>query len=365
MMSGQPETNVNVESDEENPDDSQNDNVSQFYVLDETFRRENKTFNARETDRQITFRNLDGRDMFSIVGIICQIFDVLNNVCDGVAQNDMVCFILRSPDLDNPISIPFGRQDHITEEVIVWAIEDVLQSHLDILVNDQLILNVLHVRMPIGGGKKPILFPDALIQKRCVIDIKNVDDKMCCARAIVTGVSCHEDKLDNKIKWDNIRRGHRLQDDLARQLHESSNEPIGPCGVAEIKLFQIALPEYQIVVFTNDVMKPFIFQGPPKDKKIYLLLHENHFNFVTSIKAFFNNCNFCEDCLSCYDNRDKHSCKYTCSLCHSSGCSPLFRKKFLLTAQIVIKILKTNNVFKTINLNLKTNKVFLAVSVSP
>ncbi|XP_033096042.1 uncharacterized protein LOC117100449 [Anneissia japonica] len=67
--SEQPETNDNVESDQETPaDEPPNENVpvSQFYVLDRTFVRENNTYNARETDYQITFRNLDGRDMFSI-----------------------------------------------------------------------------------------------------------------------------------------------------------------------------------------------------------------------------------------------------------------------------------------------------------
>ena len=58
-----------------------------------------------------------------------------------------------------------------------------------------------------------------LQNKRCFINIKN-QDKLCCARAIVTGKA----KLDNDEEWNNIRLGRREQLVRARVLHKDAGK---------------------------------------------------------------------------------------------------------------------------------------------
>ena len=59
------------------------------------------------------------------------------------------------------------------------------------------------------------------------------DDNLCCARAIVTAKA----RLDKHTQWESIRRGRKIQKELALLLHHEANVTPGPCGYEELTQF--------------------------------------------------------------------------------------------------------------------------------
>ena len=70
-------------------------------------------------------------------------------------------------------------------------------------------------------------------------------------------------------------------------MHERANVPLGVCGIDEIKRFQAILPGYQIHVMSHDHFNAMIYTGQEADHKIYLYMHDNHYDVITSMAAFF------------------------------------------------------------------------------
>ena len=81
---------------------------------------------------------------------------------------------------------------------------------------------------------------------------------------------------------------NQLQKQLAQKLHEEARVPIGPCGLDQIKLFEIILNEYQFVVLSAEHGHTIVHKGPPSDKQIVLLMHDGHFDVITKLPGFFN-----------------------------------------------------------------------------
>ena len=77
-----------------------------------------------------------------------------------------------------------------------------------------------------------------------------------------------------------------MQTRLAHDLHQKAGVPIGSCGIEEVKQFQTYLTNYQINIVSKEHQNSVIFSGPDKEKRIYLFLHDNHFDVITSMPAF-------------------------------------------------------------------------------
>ena len=194
-------------------------------------------------------------------------------------------------------------------------------------------VDVVFVRMPGRGtgsrGKKNNPGQSSLQKmnkkKKSIISIKN-DDKLCCARAIVTmRAHCHKNEgSDGHRNWENTKRGLPVQQRLAQELHRQAGVPEGSCGLPELQKFQAALgPQYQLLVMAR--MKPFflIFKGPSAPHQIHLLKSNSHFDGCTSFPAFRNRSYFCVDCEKAFNTNDKahHSCKgKRCQACARFNC---------------------------------------------
>ena len=143
--------------------------------------------------------------------------------------------------------------------------EKVVQSNDQFTLDDSLNVNVIHVEMPQGSGRKRrdvINLEAYLTKKDCIVQIKNKDD-ICCARAIVMAKA----KYDKEPQYKHIARHQRpLQARLAHQLHESAGVPLGPCGIPEIKKFEAALPGYQLNVVSKEYLNALIYSGPEAEK---------------------------------------------------------------------------------------------------
>ena len=91
-------------------------------------------------------------------------------------------------------------------------------------------------------------YGELLRSKRSVVRITN-DDELCCAKAIVVAKAIADE--DGRLKVIKDSRSH-LQENLARAPHEEARVPIGPCGLDQIKLFEIILDEYQFIVISAE-----------------------------------------------------------------------------------------------------------------
>ena len=298
-----------------------------YYNIETVKKHHSKKFGMTATDHKVRFNNVLGEfDLLESHERTQAIFHhLLNDVTWDMDKKDQVRFILRSEQLDTPISIPFMDVEQLTTERVFSQIERVIQSNQDFRLNDTVTVDIIHVVAPEGSGKSKVKrttlnIREYLKKKGSVITINN-DDDFCLARALVVAVA----KIEKDPKYDQIKRSNRnLQLERALDLHQAANVPLGPCGMDEVKLFQQYLTNYQIIVVSGDHNDSIIY--PPKppgtDEKptINLYYHNKHFDVITSIPGFLNKSYFCNRCHKSYSNTTDHVCPAMCGSCRAFGC---------------------------------------------
>ena len=241
-------------------------------------------------DYKIQFNDLQVRAIFDVLSRLHQVFDsLLDRVTEGVAMHDQVRFIMHSSQLEYPISLPFMPREKLTVERILAEIERVIQSNDAFTLDDSITVNIIHVEMPIGGvGKKrkTANLEKYLTNKRTIVRIQNKDD-LCLARAIILAKA----KVDNDERYTYIKDFRRpLQGNLAHELHEKVNVPIGQCGIEEVKKFQAYLIDYQINIVSKEHSNTVIYSGPEASQRIYLYAHDNHYDVILPRKKYCHTC---------------------------------------------------------------------------
>jgi hypothetical protein len=212
-----------------------------------------KKFRTTGTDYTVRFTNtFANMELSPYHNQLHKIFEsLLNNVIKDVPENDQVRFVLQTPRLEKPISIPFLSASRLTTERILAQIERVVQSNHEFRLNDSVNVNVVHVEMPQGGTgtkRSEISLEKHLVNKRSIIRIQN-EDEICLARGLVVSIA----KIENDSRYKSII-DHRnsLQECLAQELHEKANVLIGKCGIDEVKQFQAYLIDYQINIVSKE-----------------------------------------------------------------------------------------------------------------
>ena len=313
------------ESDDEESSESEDEQGQYYYQLESSKKYHSKKFGMTATDHKVRFNNvLADFDLLESYESTMKIFHhLLEEVTEDMAPNDKVRFILRSEQLETPISLPFMTVEDLTTERVFAQFERVIQSNQEFRLNDTVIIDINHVETPEGrGGKKRTIFNirDYLKEKKSVICINNTDD-LCLARALAVAIA----RIENDPKYEQIRKSNRpLQREKAFDLHEAANVPLGPCGIDEVKLFQNYLVNYQIIVVSGAHNNSIIYppQPPDTDEKpiISLYYHNNHFDVITTLPGFLKRSHFCQRCHKTYDHTSDHVCPPMCSLCRGFGC---------------------------------------------
>ena len=295
-----------------------------FYVIENVKQIKSKKFRMSAKDYSIRFNNtVSDLDLIESYERMQEIFEhLLNDVTTGMNEKDQVRFVLRSTQLDTPISLPFMPVQQLTPERVFSQVERVIQSNRDFRLNDTVVVDIVHVEAPQGSGRRKRTLVDIgefLHKKRSVITIQNNDD-LCLARALVTAIA--------KIEKDPLYKRYidpkgRVQERKARELHELANVPLGPCGIPEVEMFQNHLTNYEINIVSTDHDNSIIY--PPKStiskgKPIYLYLHGNHYDVITSMPGFLSKSYFCHKCRQAYDLTLSHLCPGMCKSCRSFNC---------------------------------------------
>ena len=166
------------------------------YTLRETVQRRVKKFNTTATDYSLSLNpQPSGQSLMDQLG---EIFDsIIDDMTTGMADNDLVRFVMQSKSLDYPISLPFMPRHELNADRIMGEVQRVLQSNENVKLEDGIQVHLVHVGMPQGGvavrkrkhyGFKLSKFLDT---KQCVIRIRN-KDLLCLARALVTDMARQE-----------------------------------------------------------------------------------------------------------------------------------------------------------------------------
>ena len=329
---GQKRKNEEDQGDDEEPlstesEDEQDEQGQYYYHLESSKKYHSKKFGMSATDHKVRFNNvLANFDLLESYESTMKIFHhLLEEVTEGMAPNDKVRFILRSEQLDTPISLPFLTVEQLTTERIFSQIERVIQSNQEFRLNDTVTIDINHVKTPEGRGKNGLKrttlnIRDYLKEKKSLIRINNTDD-FCLARALAVSIA----RIENDPKYNQIKQSNKhIQLDRALDLHQAANVPLGPCGIEEVKLFQNYLVNYQIIVVSGTHNNSIIY--PPKppgtDEKpiISLYYHNNHFDVITTLPGFLSRSYFCHSCHKAYDHTVDHLCPAMCSSCRAFGC---------------------------------------------
>ena len=296
-----------------------------FYEKESVKKHMSKKFRMTATDRTIRFKNtLSELDLIESYERTQAIFEhLLNDVTEGMDEKDQVRFVLRSEQLDTPISMPFMPVVQLTAERVFSQIERVIQSNRDFRLSDTVTVDIIHVEAPQGSGrsKRTILnIRDFLHKKKSIIIIQN-NDNLCLARALVVAIA----KIEKDPNYKNLRDPkRRAQEKKARELHEAANVPLGPCGLPEVELFQKYLTNYEINIVSGNHDNSIIY--PPKPSvsnnvtPIYLYLHDNHYDVITTMPGFLSNSYFCHKCSQSYSHKFDHVCDEMCKSCRSYDC---------------------------------------------
>ena len=298
-----------------------------YYSIETKKKHHSKKFRMTATDHTVRFNNvLHNVDLLESHERTQAIFHhLLADVTSDMNPNDQVRFVLRSDQLQTPISIPFLPLEELTTERVFSHLEKVIQSNEEFRLNDTVTVDIIHVETPQGSGKSKVKrttlnIREYLKKKKSVIPINNKDD-FCLARALAVGIA----RIEKDPKYRQIIDSKRhIQLDRALDLHQAANVPLGPGGMDEVKLFQQHLTNYQIIVVSGDHNNSIIYppEPPGTDEKptINLYYHNNHFDVITSIPGFLNRSYFCHRCHKPYDHTADHMCPTMCRSCRAFGC---------------------------------------------
>ena len=294
-----------------------------FYVKESVRKHMSKKFSMTATDHTIRFNNntVNNFDLIESHERTYQIFEhLLSDVTEGMDERDQVRFVLRSEQLDTPISIPFLPLAQLTPERVFSAVQRVMQSNREFRLNDTVTVDLVPVEAPQGSGRSKrcvVNIKEYLHKKRSVIVIRN-NDNLCLARALVVAIA----KIENAPNDVQLRDADRAQEKKARELHAAANVPLGPCGIEEVKLFQKHLTTYEINIISGNHDNAIIYPSEHSDNvtPIYLYLHNNHYDIVTSMPGFLSRVYYCHKCRKGYSNKFDHLCPGMCKLCRSYEC---------------------------------------------
>ena len=263
-----------------------------FYVIENVKQIKSKKFRMSAMDYAIRFNNVvSDLDLIESYQRTQAIFEhLLNDVTTGMNDQDQVRFVLRSTQLDTPISILFMPVVQLTPERVFSQIERVIQSNRDFRLNDTVVVDIVHVEAPQGSARSrrtTLDIKEFLHKKRSVITIWNNDD-LCLARALVVAIA----KIEKDPGYKHIRDPERkVQEKKARELHELAKVPLGPCGLPEVELFQKYLTKYEINIVSTAHNSSIIYPPKPTTNNVtplYLHLHENHYDVITSMPGFLS-----------------------------------------------------------------------------
>ena len=256
-------------------------------------------------------------------------------------DDDHVLFTLQHPTFTHAFQsfhVPVGEWHEQSQRVtlLLQKKAEKLNSNERFQPDDRLKVQLTTVQHPGTGSSRrkentPGHLPLAtfLNGKTSVVHVRN-QDKLCCARAIVTMQAWADEQPPRRctppVSFRALKMGRDAQTQLAKALHAEARVPEGPCGLGAFEQFQIVLPDHFIKVVSAELGFQVIFgRGEKQDHQRYVLLlkHDHHYYGLKSLSALFGRSYYCHVCDKGYDHEDfeYHPCvKRRCVACKQKDC---------------------------------------------
>jgi len=167
-----------------------------------------------------------------------------------------------------------------------------------------------------------------LIKKNQIVKIEERGDNFCCIRAILTAISYLNKVLPTKSLKKRNEIEKRNENEL-KKIVKSLNFNDSAIGINEIKRIEAYLEIFSISVINGDkgFVEKYLYKGVKNEKFIYIILTNNHYDTIPSIKRYFNHSYFCDSCKRGTKNVGKHYCKETCFCCYNQNCLKISKEK--------------------------------------
>lgn len=235
-------------------------------------------------------------------------------------------------------SISFRRFDQYNSDVILNALEKIMQSNMRFFADDDLVVNIDHVRIPVGFGRRVHVGKTRdnyfKIHKRSIFQptLKDIHHGLCLPVSIVIAMAYASDDI-NRYNYFTYKGNYDELISEAVKLGKDANVDFANgCGIDEIIKFQNVLgSEYRITVFLSRDGKSIYFKSCHNNYKftINLLLDSGHYSVILNPTGAFAASYFCEHCSTIYANKFGHkSCPLKCSSCFCKPpCMKIFSSK--------------------------------------
>ena len=272
---------------------------------------------------------------------------VLARARENLAPNDFGRVVIHQDRLEAPIVIPIRPLDQLNADTVMSYIENVLNSHANLSIDESFKITIGTIEIPKGSGRVYITnVAEASKEKRSIGYTEQ--NNTCLARAIAkswaklntvsTTEFCEKykskhpdmDILDLILTCKKVPKWYygKLSDKtrtnlyaLAYALHIMTGVPTDyACSLIDIPKFEEFL-DIRIFVVSARMGNKFIYIGEenPRRQNVYVWLKENekggHFESILNITGFCSNSYICEKCLKAYSNREKHDCEKVCIVC--------------------------------------------------
>jgi hypothetical protein len=297
-------------------------NTLYFQIRQQRPGRINRRFNEQNTSFEIRFQNLPN-DPHTLQDILYSAVEELLSISFQNVYNRFVRLAIYHDELETPIGLPYMRKDDLKPELVMAKFLLVVQSNRNLKIENGLIVSASRIDL-VDGGSSSKRLKDFIYKKQSIIKITN-SDFLCGLRAICVGIMHNAFIEDRGLKWQYkhcIRYGSKKQLTEAKKLAKQCQIPKNrKLSIDDLKRVETYLKIYQILIISADKQYDFVYVGPTQEKKIVLLHNEDHYDYIKSLPAFFNEKKFCFICLKPYSHDFYHKCIKICKLCQQKTCN--------------------------------------------
>ena len=295
-------------------------------------RQTNRRYGIQERNYEVRLRQ-EGNLIDQIAPAIrdamqCSVQQVLDN--DAIPDNHRLFFDLFSNRLaagtyqSNGMTVGDWRHNPERVDAIFENLQQTLNSNEDFAMDDSFhmeITTIAPVYCQVRGRRyrrKKAAYQGIdqfLMKNKSVIMIKNQEDNLCAARAIVTAKATQDYPPNNpmreRLTKTQRKTSDKTQKQAAQSLHQATGVPQDVAvGADELKAFQNALPQYRLVcIYTSRNHEAVAFSPHHKDKKMIIIVHvDDHYHACSSLKSYRQTNHTCDYCLKGYDHEGQHRC---------------------------------------------------------
>ena len=230
--------------------DEKNIDMRNLYDFNDVLNKKSWKFRTDSHDFTASFKRFEDLPPHQLDALFDDVSQQIKQKLNA-EPSDMIRLSIDHPSLDMGIHIPFMCAEQLEGTVLLDQMEKVLQSNAEFKLNDGLLtLDITHTKPPRGSGKSKYMSSelDSKVftqKKQSIIQIVNVEDSLCFARAIVVGM-CYSERENTETwnkRWHYIRQSNKpLQKTEAEKLlKEAGVSPTQPVGIDEYRQIQTLL----------------------------------------------------------------------------------------------------------------------------